>query len=321
MKDMKVLVVGNGFGRNAMAPAYAALGCEVEIISSRDSAAVAAACARGPDLVSIHAPPWQHEEYVLAAIAAGRDVLCDKPFGRNAAEALAMREAARDAGVLHFLNFEFRCQPSWTKAHALIAAGAIGKLTHAGFSSHGSGMRNRPHGWIFESELAGGWIGAYGTHLIDGLRWFFAAEVEDCGGLARAEVQIHPDEHCQPVRSSAEDGFTCWLRFADGGSASIDTSYAAAVALPSSLQLLGSEGAITIVNDTMLTVHRSTTAPEVFDLTPAPGEPAFAAMRLWLDKVLAASRERRQVAPNFDDGLAVAVAIERLHRGAVRAGY
>ena len=49
---------------------------------------------------------------MLRAVEAGKDVLCDKPFGKNGAEAREMRDAAKAAGVLHFLNFEFRQQPA-----------------------------------------------------------------------------------------------------------------------------------------------------------------------------------------------------------------
>ena len=49
-----------------------------------------------------------HLDHVTGAIEQGHAVLCDKPFGRNADEATEMRDRACEAGVLHFLNFEFR---------------------------------------------------------------------------------------------------------------------------------------------------------------------------------------------------------------------
>ncbi len=97
---MRVAVIGTGFGKHAAAPAYESLGFDVEVVSPRDDSAVQKAIASDVDLVSVHSPPFMHLDHVTAAIDHGHAVLCDKPFGRNAAEAEAMRDRARDAGVL-----------------------------------------------------------------------------------------------------------------------------------------------------------------------------------------------------------------------------
>ncbi len=316
---MKVLVIGRGFGSNVMAPNYKALGFEVEVVSSRDSDAIRQACAQPFDLVSIHSPPFQHQEHVLAAVSAGRNVLCDKPFGRNGAEARVMRDAAHTAGVLHFLNFEFRCQPARVKAKRLIDDGAIGRLTHVNWTSFGNGMRGRPHGWLYAADAAGGWIGAYGSHVIDGLRDFFGAEVADCGGMVRTETPFRPDATGQQVRSTAEDSFSCWLAMEGGGTVSVDTGYSAPVNLPSTIHLLGSDAAISIASENVVTLHLPGQADEVFDLTPKPGESGFPAPQLWLSRVARSLTSGTQIAPNFDDGLAVAMAMDKLKAAAVRA--
>ena len=113
---MRVAVIGTGFGKHAAAPAYETLGFDVEVVSPRDDSAVQKAIASDVDLVSVHSPPFMHLDHVTAAIDHGHAVLCDKPFGRNAAEAEAMRDRARDAGVLGFLNFEFRFNDAWSQA-------------------------------------------------------------------------------------------------------------------------------------------------------------------------------------------------------------
>ncbi len=94
---MKVSAIGTGFGKHAAAPAYQSLGLEVEVISPRDEAAVKSAMASDVDLISVHSPPFMHLDHVTAAIDHGHAVLCDKPFGRNTAEAEAMRERVREA--------------------------------------------------------------------------------------------------------------------------------------------------------------------------------------------------------------------------------
>ena len=145
---MKAAVIGRGFGSYAMKPAFEARGWEVELVPSRDPEAVAAACDGPFDLIAVHSPPFQHREHVLRAIAAGKDVLCDKPFGRNATEAREMRDAAKAAGVLHFLNFEFRQGTARRKVRELVAAGEIGTLTHITYASHTGFLRTRGYGWL-----------------------------------------------------------------------------------------------------------------------------------------------------------------------------
>lgn len=315
---MKVAVIGRGFGANAMAPAFEGLGWQVEVVSSRDRAEVERACAAA-DLVSIHSPPFQHREHVLAALAAGRDVLCDKPFGRNGAEAREMRDAAKAAGVLHFLNFEFRRQPAWRRAKELVDQGAIGRLSHVSWTSFGSGMRGRPHGWLYDADLGGGWIGAYGSHVIDALRFFFGAEVADCGGVVRTETKSRPGADGAAVASTAEDSFSCWFRMEGGGTASIDTSYAAPVNLPNVTYLVGEDAAIAITSDRTLQVHRRKQAPEEIDVSAEAAGSGFPAVPLWLEQVTQAWKERRQIAPNFDDGVAAGEAMDKLRAAVARA--
>ena len=59
---------------------------------------------QGVDAVAVATPPHAHAAIVLAALAAGKHVLCEKPFARNAAEARTMLAAAEGAGVVHLLG-------------------------------------------------------------------------------------------------------------------------------------------------------------------------------------------------------------------------
>ena len=113
----------------------------------------------------------------MKAIEGGCAVLCDKPFGLDPAEAQAMRDGAREAGVLHFLNCEFRCNLARVKMKELIDEGAIGVVEHVSTILFSNGLRGRNHAWLNDKELGGGWIGAWGSHAADMLRWLFASEV------------------------------------------------------------------------------------------------------------------------------------------------
>ena len=153
---MKVVVIGTGFGGRTVAPIYARLGFDVKVVSPREINEIEAAFAGDVDLVSIHSPPFLHHQHVMFALDHGRAVLCDKPFGRDAAEARAMCDRARALGVLHFLNFEFRRQPSRVKLKQLLDEGAIGQLHHISWTFIGNGLRRQTHRWLFDAESAGG---------------------------------------------------------------------------------------------------------------------------------------------------------------------
>jgi predicted dehydrogenase len=314
---VKVAIIGRGFGQYAMAPAFESLGWEVEIVSSRDSGTVNRAIEGPVDLISIHSPPFQHREHVLQAIAAGRDVLCDKPFGRNAAEAREMRDAAGAAGVLHFLNFEFRHNAARRKVLELLQAGAIGKLQHVSYASFANYMQRRDYGWLNDGEAGGGWLGALGSHVIDAMRCYFASEVVDCGGVARMDMPLRSDGKGGQTACTAEDAFSVWLTFANGGSVTINAASSTAATLPQRVQFLGSEGAIELVDDHVsLIKHRA--EPQLFDFTAKPGDPAWPALHDWLADVTAAVKSRQQIAPSFDDGVAVAEVMDQLKINMVR---
>lgn len=317
---MRVSVIGEGFGARVVAPIYRQLGFETDVVSPRDSAAVERACAAPVNLVSIHSPPFLHHQHVMWALDHGRAVLCDKPFGRDAAEARAMRDRAVSLGLPNFLNFEFRRHPARAKAKALIEEGAIGELQHVSWTFIGSGLRRQTHRWLFDASLAGGWIGALGSHVIDALRWLFDSEVADCGGVWRIETPVRPDKTGQNHSSTAEDAFTAWFAMANGRSVSFDTAYSASVTLPQRLILMGSEGALELVGDETLTLRRPGEADATFAFPPPPGDVHDPALLPWLTEVRDALRDNVPLRPSFEDGVAVAEVMDRLRATLVRVG-
>ncbi|MFI5510291.1 Gfo/Idh/MocA family protein [Mycobacterium sp. NPDC051804] len=301
---MKVVVIGTGFGKHAAAPVYENLGLDVEVISARDEAAVKTAIASDVDLISVHSPPFMHTDHVNAAIDHGHAVLCDKPFGRNAEEAEAMREKAREAGVLNFLNFEFRRNESWAKIKKCADDGIIGTPRHLNWSFYGSGLRGRKYGWINDRERGGGWIGAYGSHLIDFTRWLFNSEVADCGGVTRIDGS--------PSEATAEDAYSAWFTMTNGCTAAHDTGFAGAVSLAPRATLLGSDGSLELTADTTLVVYRPGEEPQTFEFPPAPRRSPPPALSAFLGDIVDAVRTGTQIAPSFDDGVAVSHAMDRL---------
>jgi predicted dehydrogenase len=80
------------------------------------------------DAVYVPLPNHLHREWSIAAIRAGKHVLCEKPMALSAADAAVMVGAAADAGVLLMEAFMYRLHPSWLAVRELVAAGRIGQL-------------------------------------------------------------------------------------------------------------------------------------------------------------------------------------------------
>ena len=87
----------------------------------------------GVEIFAVATPPRSHAPITLAAIAAGKHVLCEKPFALDAAEARAMLDAAEAAGVVHLLGTEFRFTTTQTALARILASGVIGEARCAIF--------------------------------------------------------------------------------------------------------------------------------------------------------------------------------------------
>src|SRR5215471_6708290 len=139
----KVGVIGVGFGAQVYVPAFQSEGWNVAAICSRnrDKAAKVAADAgiRGVysdpleliarddlDAVAIASPPAGHHPLAIAALAAGRHVLCEKPFALNVAEAIDMRDAAAKTRLTAMVGHEFRFTPQRAFIKDLLGESYVG---------------------------------------------------------------------------------------------------------------------------------------------------------------------------------------------------
>jgi predicted dehydrogenase len=305
-RPMRVGVIGTGFGAGVVAGAFRGSGCEVtDVVTARNPAAVLALCRSAVDLVSIHSPPFLHRDHVMMAIDAGRAVLCDKPFGRSLDDAIAMTEAAEAAGIVNLLNFEFRHQPARRMMRQLLDAGAIGRPEHLSYTAFNSGSRVplRPWGWLFDRSLGGGWIGAFGSHAIDLIRWLLG-DVTDAGARTWTNITERPDANGRLHRCDAEDAFKGWVELSSGATASVDTSFTAGVSVTPRIVITGSNGAIEDVGDTRVVLHKGDGTAERFAFESQPGDRHGTAMNAWAAAVRDAVMRREQISPSFMDGLA-----------------
>ena len=109
----------------------------------------------------------------LAAIAAGKHLICEKPFARDAAEGRVVLAAAEAAGVVHLLGCEFR----WDAGQALwprpSKVGEIGEPRMATVMLHVPLLADPPAevpAWWADAGQGGGWMAAHGSQIIDQIR-------------------------------------------------------------------------------------------------------------------------------------------------------
>ncbi|MFM6966745.1 MAG: Gfo/Idh/MocA family protein [Rhodoluna sp.] len=126
------------------------------------------------DLVDIATPNNSHAEIAIAAIAAGKHVICEKPLARTVEEAAAMYEAARKSNSVNMVAFNYRRTPAVALAKKYIEDGSIGKIINfrATYLQDWSADPDSPLSWRFQKSVAGsGAVGDILTHVLDMARY------------------------------------------------------------------------------------------------------------------------------------------------------
>ncbi len=133
---------------------------------------------RDIDLVDIASPNDTHAEIAIAAAAAGKMVMCEKPLGRNAAEAEKMVAAVEAAKTPNMVWYNYRRVPAVTLAKQLVDEGRLGRIFHyrAKFLQDWTISADLPQGgaglWRLDASVAGsGVTGDLLAHCIDTAMW------------------------------------------------------------------------------------------------------------------------------------------------------
>ena len=205
------------------------------------------------DLVSIVTPVVHHCEMVLAALHRGKAVLCEKPMAMNADEAKRMMESARESGALALIDHELRFLPGRIKMRELIHQGAIGKVRHAAltFRSDSRADPNRSWNWWSDEKQGGGALGAIGSHVVDGFRWFLGTEVSEVTANLATHISERKDHEGRSRPVTTDDETNMLLRFADGEFTEGATGMASMSLVEAGkpehrLEIFGSSGALMI---------------------------------------------------------------------------
>ena len=125
------------------------------------------------DAVVVCTPPYAHAEISIAAMRAGKHVLCEKPLSRTLEEAEAMAEVSRETGRVLKCGFNHRHHPAIWEAHRRLEAGELGRPVFARCRYGICGRPGYEKEWRADpAQAAGGQFIEQGTHGIDLIRWF-----------------------------------------------------------------------------------------------------------------------------------------------------
>ena len=150
------------------------------------------------DVVDICTPGDSHAEIAVAALAAGKHVLCEKPLANTVEEAEAMAEAAQAAaerGQVAMVGFNYRRVPATSLARKMVADGRIGTLRHVRVTYLQDWLVDRefPLTWRLRKETAGsGALGDLGAHIVDLAQYLAGEPVVGVSALTETFVRERP---------------------------------------------------------------------------------------------------------------------------------
>ena len=296
------------------------------------------------DVVDICTPNAGHLPVLEAAIAAGKDIYCEKPLCTNLEDARRILAAAQKAGIRHQIVAEYRFLPALMQAKQMIADGFLGDLfqfrglyLHSGYIDP-----KRPISWRLRREATGGGVLMdLGPHVLDMMRFLAGDAREVSGNIATFVTERPVAERPGEIGSvDVEDAAQAQLRFAGRAIGSIEVSRCATGAEDElRLELHGSRGALSfnLMDPNWLYAYDATLATEprgfqrlaTVQRYPAPAvAPASKFSIGWTRahvgsqySMLSAIAEDRSPEPNFADAVAVHAHIEAIYQAAASGGW
>lgn len=146
------------------------------------------------DIIDICTPTYLHKDIAIAAALNGKQIFCEKPMALNYAEAKEMYDAAEKAGVLHYLNHNYRRTPAIAFAKQMIDEGKIGEIFHwrGTYLQDWITDPNFPLTWHLQKEFAG--AGPHydlNSHSVD-LARFLVGEVSAVSAMMKRYYDERP---------------------------------------------------------------------------------------------------------------------------------
>lgn len=202
------------------------------------------------DAVDIATPTHLHAEMAIAAAEAGKHVFCEKPFARSVSEGQAMLAAAEKAGIVHYLNHNYRRCPAVLMAKRLIDDGEIGEIYHWRGAYQQSWLVNPQHplDWKLRKATAqAGPLWDLGSHAVDLARFLVGEFREiDCRGKQFRSERPLAEDSSKSGQVEVECAALMTGEFTNGALASIETTrYATGRLNHHTFEIYGRKGSIT----------------------------------------------------------------------------
>jgi predicted dehydrogenase len=261
---VKVGIIGTGWGVSVQLPIFRSQGMEVTAIYSRsmdkakrlaeehaiqhafDTIEGIVTCS-DVDVISVVSPTHLHQEHALAALAAGKHVLCDKPTALSAEGASVMVAAAKERpDQLALIDHELRFLPLFHEVKEAVKL--IGDMWHCDIITQlNFGHFGRSFQWWNEREKGGGVLGAVGVHMIDLLAFVSGAKIEQISARCSVGLKEKPDRQTKEMRPcTAAEHVSAHFRMEGGVPGSILLSSISTAPAQQSITIVGSGGTLAI---------------------------------------------------------------------------
>jgi predicted dehydrogenase len=354
--DLRVGIIGVGWGSLVQAPAFRhAQGFELVALCSRREGPLQAAGAKHGiadlstdwaefvrrddlDVISIASPVETHKPMTLAVVAAGKQVICEKPAALTAADAKEMLDAAEAAGVPHLTCFETRWLPERLMIWEAVRKGLVGqpyslRMIQSADYWHPSHAPQAE--WMYSRAAGGGYLAGLLSHDIDFACALLGEPVALCADV-RTNVKRRTLADGREIEVDADDTTALLLRFKSGASAVISCSVVGAHARGLRMDLFGADG--TLLCETGAAGARvsggSAADPGLADMPIPVREPKggavesksrsaamVRAMALMLEDWQAHRDDPEQAVATLRAGWRAEVIVEAAHRSAEGAGW
>lgn len=169
-----------------------------------------------------------HIEPIIAAVKAGKHVICEKPLARTAEEAKAMVEAVTKAGVKNMVSFNYRFVPAIRLAKELIDSGKLGRIYHFRAAYLQEWIMPRfatPAIWRLDKAQAGsGALGDIGSHIID-LAHYLIGDIRAVNAMTKTFIDRRdgPDGPLS-FKVDVDDAFVSCVEFGNGAIGTLEAS-------------------------------------------------------------------------------------------------